>query len=202
LVLFDFDGVLVDSLSVYEKTVTECLQKIGSQIVQNREDFLALFNNNFYEALAENGIDLEEFSRISTPILQAVAVADIIPFDSVCKCVEQIKIPIAIISSNSAQAIKAVFEYWNMKPFFREIFGSEFRYSKKEKIDYAMKMFGVMPKDTIYVGDTVGDIKEARQAGVMVAAVSWGWHNRKHLEEAMPDYLVDTPEELLAVIKL
>ena len=29
LLLFDFDGVLVDSLDVYEKTVTDCLNAIG-----------------------------------------------------------------------------------------------------------------------------------------------------------------------------
>lgn len=29
LLLFDFDGVLVDSLDVYEKTVTDCLSAIG-----------------------------------------------------------------------------------------------------------------------------------------------------------------------------
>ena len=51
LFLFDFDGVLVDSLDVYEKTVTDCLQKINQPLTRGREEFLELFEDNFYESL-------------------------------------------------------------------------------------------------------------------------------------------------------
>jgi phosphoglycolate phosphatase len=43
LMIFDFDGVVVDSLNVYEGTVRECLEKIGQPIVKNRADFLELY---------------------------------------------------------------------------------------------------------------------------------------------------------------
>jgi phosphoglycolate phosphatase len=41
LLLFDFDGVLVDSLEVYEDVVRQCLERLGRPIIRNREDFLA-----------------------------------------------------------------------------------------------------------------------------------------------------------------
>ena len=42
LLLFDFDGVIVDSLELYEETSRLCLEEIGGQIIKNREDFLSL----------------------------------------------------------------------------------------------------------------------------------------------------------------
>jgi phosphoglycolate phosphatase len=53
---------------------------------------------------------------------------------------------------------------------------------------------------SFYIGDTVGDIKEARAAGVWTVAVTWGWHSRERLLAARPDFLVDTPEELLQIV--
>jgi phosphoglycolate phosphatase len=52
---------------------------------------------------------------------------------------------------------------------------------------------------TFYVGDTVGDIKEARLAGVKTVAVTWGWHNKERLEMASPDYVIETPDDLLKI---
>jgi len=42
LFLFDFDGVLADSLKVYEKTVKDCLKNIKHPLIGTKEDFLEL----------------------------------------------------------------------------------------------------------------------------------------------------------------
>ena len=46
---------------------------------------------------------------------------------------------------------------------------------------------------------TVGDILEARAAGVRSVAVTWGWHDRERLVAVSPDFIVDTPERLLSL---
>jgi len=43
------------------------------------------------------------------------------------------------------------------------------------------------------------DVKAARKAGCACAAVTWGYSNRTALEKERPDFLVDTPEQLLAI---
>jgi phosphoglycolate phosphatase len=80
LFLFDFDGVLVDSLDVYEKTVTDCLQKINQPLTRGREEFLELFEGNFYESLVKRGVDLDEFMKASEDILAGVDYSKMKPF--------------------------------------------------------------------------------------------------------------------------
>lgn len=50
-----------------------------------------------------------------------------------------------------------------------------------------------------YIGDTVGDIKEAKSAKVTTVAVTWGWHDLDQLQQAQPDSLVHHPSELLSL---
>lgn len=193
----------MDSLSVYENSVKECLAKIGASVVQSREDFLELFEDNFYAALAAKGINLLAFAEAALPILSAIDVGRIVPIMPVCAVVAAVPAKKIIISSNAAEAIRAVFEHWRIAAFYSDILGSEFGYSKKDKITYALGSLGTaaQPEEALYIGDTVGDIKEARAAGVATAAVTWGWHSRERLSKVKPDFLVDTPADLLKILR-
>ena len=62
-----------------------------------------------------------------------------------------------------------------------------------------MSEFKANKDQTYYVGDTTGDIREAKTAGVRTVAVAWGWHSRERLLAAQPEFVVDKPEDLLAV---
>ena len=46
------------------------------------------------------------------------------------------------------------------------------------------------------IGDTVGDIIEAKKAGIKSTAVTWGFQDRDRLLAMGPDFIVDTPEDI------
>jgi len=199
LFLFDFDGVLVDSLEVYEKTVTDCLKDIKQPLIRSREEFLELFEDNFYESLKHKGIDLDEFMKASVDILAQVKIRDMKPFPGVAEVIEKLhrKHRLIVISSNDYASIKEALDYFNYDDYFKDVLGSDFMFSKKEKILYAAKKYNVSLQNIYYIGDTTGDIKEGKQAGVKTVGVTWGWHSKAKMAAAGPDYLFDKPEELL-----
>ncbi|MFH0981137.1 MAG: HAD hydrolase-like protein [Planctomycetota bacterium] len=57
------------------------------------------------------------------------------------------------------------------------------------------------PADVFIVGDSVVDIETARAAGMPSVAVTWGFQDRGHLQNARPDYLVDDFDQLWEVIR-
>ncbi|MCE5212232.1 MAG: HAD family hydrolase [Deltaproteobacteria bacterium] len=199
LFLFDFDGVLVDSLEVYEKTVTDCLKDIKQPLIRSREEFLELFEDNFYESLKHKGIDLDEFMKASVDILAQVKIRDMKPFPGIVEVIEKLhnKHCLIVISSNDYASIKESLDYLKYDDYFKDILGSDFMFSKKEKILYAAKKYNVVLQDIYYIGDTTGDIKEGKQAGVKTVGVTWGWHSKEKMAAAEPDYLFDNPQELL-----
>ena len=199
LLLFDFDGVLVDSLDVYEKTVTLCLAKINHPLKRGRQEFLELFDGNFYEMLAQKGVELDKFMTASVEILSQVNYKEIKPFDAMWPVLQELKKKhcLIVISSNDTPTIQEALRLYGFEDIFQEILGSDFMLSKKNKILYAIKKYSVMPEDIYYIGDTIGDIQEGKQAGVKTIGVTWGWHDKAKMATSGPDHLFDDPQELL-----
>ncbi len=203
LLLFDFDGVIVDSLSVYERTVKTCLEKIGNPIVQTQDDFLDLFEDNFYEGIVKKGVDLQEFMAASKDILNDIHYEQLEPHRflfPILECLHRNHF-LAIISSNTSGIIRKALEAYHIDGYFQEILGSDTAYSKQEKINLVMYLFGIAQDQIYYIGDTAGDIREARNAGVHAVAVTWGWHPRERIMAAYPDFMADRPEDLLTYLE-
>ena len=201
LFLFDFDGVLVDSLALYEKSVNLCLERIGRRPIETREEFLDLFEENFFSSVAKRGINVAEFMAASKAVTPTLDYRVARPFTDLIPVLEELKKlhVLLIISSNSSFAIRLMLQKYGFAPYFEDTLGADFAFSKIEKILYAMGHFGTNGGRTLYVCDTSGDVREAKAAGVKTVAVTWGWHPRERLEKAMPDVIVDKPEELLFV---
>jgi phosphoglycolate phosphatase len=199
LLLFDFDGVLVDSLDVYEKTVTLCLKKINHPLKRGRQEFLELFDGNFYEMLAQKGVDLDKFMTTSVDILSQVNYSEMKPFDAMRPVLQELKKNhcLIVISSNDTPTIREALRLYGFEDIFQEILGSDFMLSKKDKILYAIKKYQIMPSDIYYIGDTIGDIKEGKQAGIKTIGITWGWHDKTKMASSNPDYLFDDPQDLL-----
>ncbi len=201
LFLFDFDGVLLDSLDLYSAAVIRCLERIGTPIVKSREDYLELFDGNFYESMAERGVDLAAFSRAAKEIMPGIDYDAMAPYEGLIPVLEALNRDhqLVVISSNGSRTIRKILERCGFDPYFEEILGSDFLLSKKDKIAHALAKYGTPADRTFYIGDTAGDVFEARAAGVRTVAVTWGWHSRERLVAANPDFVVDAPEGLLRI---
>lgn len=68
------------------------------------------------------------------------------------------------------------------------------------KAKYIRRASRVSDSTSIYIGDEVRDIEAAHKVGIKCISVAWGYESRTILQKANPDYLVDTPEELLNTI--
>lgn len=69
-----------------------------------------------------------------------------------------------------------------------------------QPVEQALAALGSRPGETLFVGDSVHDMRCGRAAGVFTAAVLWGPFGRAHLEATHPDYWLETPEDLLALL--
>lgn len=201
LLLFDFDGVLADSLEIYSAAVVRCLEQIGTPIVKSREDYLDLFEGNLYESMKSKGVNLADYARAAREIMPGIDFAAMKPFPGLGPVLAALSREhcLVVISSNASKMIRRLLTGFGFDGCFEEILGADFSVSKKEKIDHALAKYGMDARNTFYIGDTAGDIREARAAGVRSVAVTWGWHSRERLLAAQPDVLVDTPEALLSL---
>jgi len=54
--------------------------------------------------------------------------------------------------------------------------------------------------ELLYIGDSGTDIETAKNANIMVAAVTWGFRPRTELESFSPNFIVNHPSEILEII--
>ena len=90
-----------------------------------------------------------------------------------------------------------------MAKYFDKICGAAMeggRNSKEAVIEYLLEQVGRDAEKTM-VGDTKYDVIGAKAHGIPTIAVSWGYGNLEEIRQAGPAAIVDTPEELLQLLK-
>ena len=68
-----------------------------------------------------------------------------------------------------------------------------------DAVEAALAALGADKAGAVYVGDSEVDVATARNAGLPLIAVSWGFRSRDQLIAAGAETIVDTPQQLLAL---
>ncbi len=192
-IIFDFDGVIVDSFDVCHKLVVQFNGETSA------DDYRAMFHGNIYDSLKEMR------SKTLLPERQDAyfsAYRDAILTHPVVPGMERVIVELArvqklhIVSSCKGSIIKDFLKMHAIEGYFDQILGIEVHTNKTTKI----QMLSSEPHNGIFITDTLGDIKEATQVGLRSIAVSWGFHGAQRLSQGNPLAIVNTPQELLAKI--
>ncbi|RLE38141.1 hypothetical protein DRJ17_04820 [Candidatus Woesearchaeota archaeon] len=203
LIVFDFDGTLVNSFDEVLK-IWGILGKMYRFKIVTRKDLLQIYRGNFFEeATKKLNISKVKIVLISPTIkkmfIEEFKTVKMFPgiktvLRRLCKKAELI-----IVSSNFNRLMKKYLEENSLRMCFKTIMGAESAFSKKKKFGRLKKVFKCY--ELIYVCDTVGDLKEAKAADVKTAAVTWGYHKKNDLAKIKPDYIFSKPYQLLELVK-
>ncbi|HVY72696.1 MAG TPA: HAD hydrolase-like protein [Candidatus Paceibacterota bacterium] len=106
-----------------------------------------------------------------------------------------------VVSSNSEHGIAEVLKNAGVLHLFVRIMGLETHRSKVEKFKILMAENGVTPENTLFVTDTLGDIKEAEKVGIRTIAETFGFHDRERLAQGNPFRIADSWDEIEQIIE-
>jgi phosphoglycolate phosphatase len=202
LLMVDHDGVVVDSLEIFSASFLVGCRREGFEAVATQEDVLALFSGNVYESMRAAGADDGQIVRIVRGAADAMRVAlpALRPFPLMPEVLRELADArhLVIVSSNTADVVEAFLRRHDLRGV-AEVAGAEAGQSKVEKVRGLIERF---PGQAVYwfVGDTAGDMREARLAGATPVGVAWGWHGPELLEEAGAERIAQTPADLLAIV--
>jgi len=202
LLMLDHDGVVVDSLDVFSTSLIEACRQLGIPQVAAPEDVVALFEGNVYESLRATGADdaqIREATRRAAGALRN-ALPWLRPFPLMPEVLAELAEArhLVIVTSNDGDLVKTFLRRHGIVGV-AEVAGVEAGQSKRAKIETLMARF---PGQETYwfVGDTAGDMREARRAGATPLGVVWGWHDPALLEAAGAERVAVSPADLLAIV--
>lgn len=199
IVMFDFDGVIVDSLEQFSACMIDAFVRAGRSDLASREQVLDFLDVNWYEALAEVGVTPAQRHAIGEA-LRGRSNWELRPFPGMGAALAKLaeRHTLVVITSSWSDATRDFLTAHGLAGI-DEVLGCDVDESKVRKIARVMAEHG-RGAHYWYVGDTVGDIIEGREAGVHTIGVAWGWHGEARLRRAQPDHIASTPEELVELI--
>lgn len=198
LLLFDYDGVIADSFEVYFSEFTRACSELGFDKINSKEGFLKLFDGNLIKQLIKAGFPLRKLKQLADEFKPQIEAANarICPFPGISEILNVLskQYPVMIITANATYVVQEFLDKNNLS-HVKGVLGSDIEPSKVKKIRMARKRF---PDYTpYYIGDTKGDMLEARRAGAMPIAAGWGWHDHQRLQSAQALHILQTKEDLL-----
>ena len=200
--MFDYDGVIADSLDAHVRSFLAAFREYGCTKMNTAQDIIDLYEDNVYRSMAALDLSEEEIDRIleSYNVKQALLLDQIQLFPNVRELFSDLVSAghrVYIITSNTAEAVSGVLSKRGIYGV-EKVMGSETAKSKIKKIHMAMDWHPDLK--AYYIGDTKGDIYEGRQAGTVTVGVAWGWHGPDKLKESSPDHIIYAPGELIQLL--
>jgi phosphoglycolate phosphatase len=207
LVIFDYDGVLADTLDDLLEFGQAACNKLGVKHLVTRDDLSNLQVMSFAsygrachvpEHLVDEFVEicLNLFAEKQSPPAIFAGLSDVIRRLSVNH-------KIAIVTTNSSQNVNTFLVKYGLDRLLHAVYGVDSPGSKAQKISMARNRFleNGKPESVFMVGDSSSDILAAKEASVTSIAVTWGHQSLEHLLRGNPDYLVSSPHDLVEVIE-
>ena len=203
LAIFDYDGVLVDSLAQALSVGCEYCRSVNHDRLPTAAVIRSLEKMTYFDlgraiGLSEksaNRYALYTFDRFRT-IGSAMAF-----FPGIEMLLRNLATRhVAIVSGNAREVISAKLSTHALADIVPCILGALEPGDKTEKIVRACRFFGVAPGRAGMIGDSTSDIRHARQAGVRSIAATWGWQSREKLVRENPDLIIDSVHDLAAML--
>lgn len=202
-VIFDFDGTLANTLPETLLILNQLADTYGFRKL-SEVDLLKVKTMSLAQFIRFLGIPawsvpklLTNGKRMLTERLDAID-----PFPDIPEVLTELKAStqhLGILTSNSAANVEHFLKSHNME-HFEFVSSAKKLLGKAKYLKAIMKTFSLKHDEVLYVGDEIRDIEAAHAVEMPVVGVTWGFNTAGALEGAMPDFLINSPRELLDIV--
>ena len=203
-VIFDFDGTLADTeeanFVIYQKLAEKynlrniTMDELGHLKKMNAKEVMAYIElkKRYLPFLLKKG------KSLLTQDIKEIRLCKPDIFHTIGK-LREMGVKTAIITTNSKTNVKLFLEAHNADVF--DLIISATMFGKESKMKRIVKKEKLNLNEFLYVGDEIRDINAAKNAGMDIASVGWGYNTVESLKKHEPDYLIFEPSELIEICK-
>ena len=210
-VIFDFDGVLVDTGLDIANAMNFVLRESG--LAELPADTIIGFIGRGAGKLVQDSLGeehaglldqalsmfLERYSRyylVDTCLYPGVK--------EVLQSLHQARVRVAIATQKSEPITHSILSGLAIDPFITMVVGPESITHRKphpESLLRVIQAFDIDPPGVLMVGDMPTDIQAGKAAGARTCAVTYGLGERAALEAAGPDFMIHEIKDLLILLE-
>lgn len=207
-VIFDLDGTLLDTLSDLHASVCHALIKNGmaERTLDEVRRFVGNGIFNLIKRAVSDGCEektletvFEDFkehykdnSRIYTKAYHGI--------DALLCQLKKRGVKLGVVSNKAHFAVVDIMEYY-FNGIFDVVIGEREGVPRKPSPESLLEAAEKLGGNVLYVGDSEVDVQTAKNAGLPMVAVTWGFRDKEELEAAGATVFAESAAELLDIIE-
>ncbi|NLV86231.1 MAG: HAD family hydrolase [Clostridiales bacterium] len=211
-IIWDMDGTLLDTLDDLSDSVNEALFKF-SQPLRTKQEIRSFVGNGVLRLLElsvpdgkNNPLfdDIFEYFKLCYEKNQSNKTKPYEGLDILLPRLLAGGYKMAIVSNKIDPAVKDLANL-HFPRLMQAAIGEQAGMKRKpadDMVNEALRLLGSSKQEAIYIGDTEVDIETAKNSRLDFVCVSWGFRDRKQLEDAGAEKIFDRAEELLEFFKV
>ncbi len=206
-VIFDLDGTLIDSYPLTIHAFKFVLKKWGNAELSDEEIYLSFGPPEkviFRKYVGEENLENCYFDYVKIFENYSVNIRVFDGIEGVLSELNLMRLPMGVFTGRGRELSLKLLQLKNLSPFIKELVSSEDVPHPKPEPDGVIEIcrrMGLSPSHCLHIGDSFMDIASGKRAGVITAGALWGTRNIKKLLEESPSYLLNSPRDILFVIK-
>ncbi len=214
LLIFDLDGTLINTIDDLGQACNHALSACGFP-THKIEDYPRLVGNGINK-LIERALPEEHRNEATVLRLREHFVpfydqhnCDLTrPYDGIPELLQTLKAAghTLTVASNKYQAATEKIVAHFFPNTFDVVLGEREGIPRKPDPQIVWDILASLPStinhkpSTLYVGDSLVDAATAKAANLPFVACTWGFCTKEQLQTAQPDYMVNHPSEILALV--
>ena len=208
--LFDLDGTLIDSREGIVRCIQHALDHLGRSIPPGLD--LARYVGPPLPAAFGSLLDTTESTLVEQAVtayrdrFERVGIFENSVFPGIAAALATFQSAgdtLHVVTAKPAAYARRILEHLGIAQHFHAVHGPELHdrhYTKESLIREALMRYDIS-RNAVMIGDRGEDILGARVNGLGSIAVAWGYGSPDELGVAGPQYVVNSPLELVDVIE-
>lgn len=198
-VIFDFDGTLADSKTVFRDAWNEFAPIFHYKTVQ-LSDIEATNHMTLHERARHFHFPMHKLPIILPKIYRYCQehVEEIELFNGMKEVITKLAnngYTIYVLSSNKKENIEQVLALHGVTEV-KEVLSSSKLFGKDRMLKKLMKDRKLAPNNIVYIGDEFRDIEACQKVNIAFGWVSWGLDGEAMMNRLMPNYKFYTPQQI------
>lgn len=210
LAIFDMDGTILNTLEDLADSLNAALTHF-SYPTRTLEEVRCFVGNGLMKLL-ERGVpantspeDIQKVFDYFMPYYQEHYAIKTRPYDGILDTIQKIRnagIKTAVVSNKADAAVQDLcIQYF--PGLFDYAIGEKKGNARKpapDAVNEALQVLNFKKEQAVYIGDSDVDLATAKNADLDCIAVAWGFRDKTFLKEHGATCIIDTPEQLPALL--
>ena len=205
VLLFDFDGTLIDSKVDIATAVNLTLGDLGLPL-RSVEEIFSFVGDGVKRLLRLSvGEDNPEQYDRALEVFRGHYLAHCVQttkwYPGIWEVLQHYKDRTKVIVTNkSLEYTLAIVDGLQARDLFQHVEAPRDTAELKPEpvmLERALALLGADIKHTVMIGDSTNDVRAAQAAGIRACAVGYGYGNRERVVALQPDFYCETPHDLI-----